>query len=187
VKRRSILCRVAAFSVLAHAGQALAFADEEHDWGISATRDIRQAPYSAPTPLEAPGARTATTETLKQLLATFPSALLLDVAAGEAHVSLKGARWLPNAGRGVHYVDLVQADTADRLRILTGGDKTLPLIFFCVNARCWLSYNASLRAAALGYSQVYWYRGGIEAWREAGFPLEPIGNPAPDAAGGALR
>ena len=90
-------------------------------------------------------------------------------------VTLKGALWLPNAGRGVHYFDPVQADTADRLAEMTGRDKARPLVFFCVNSQCWLSYNASLRAAALGYSRVYWYRGGIEAWREAGLPLEKLG------------
>src|SRR4051794_33275956 len=129
MNRRSIMCRIVAFFLFSHGASALAFADEEHDWGVSATRDIRQPPYSAPTPLEAPGTRTATTQALKGLLAATPSALLLDVAAGERHISLKGALWLPDAGRGVHYVDPVQADIADRLRVLTSGDKTRPLVF----------------------------------------------------------
>jgi len=30
--------------------------------------------------------------------------------------------------------------------------------------------NLALRLAALGYTRVYWYRGGREAWEVAGFP-----------------
>ena len=35
-----------------------------------------------------------------------------------------------------------------------------------------MSYNASLRAIALGYTNVLWYRGGIEAWKQAGLPVQ---------------
>jgi PQQ-dependent catabolism-associated CXXCW motif protein len=55
----------------------------------------------------------------------------------------------------------------------------MPLVFFCVNSQCWLSYNASLRAAALGYTNVYWYRGGIESWRAAGLPLARVAASSP--------
>ena len=45
------------------------------------------------------------------------------------------------------------------------------VVFFCESAQCWLSHNASLRALALGYRDVVWYRGGIEAWEAAGLPM----------------
>src|SRR5437868_767755 len=112
--------RLLFLALLVHAAAVLAFADEDRDWGLSATRDIRQPPYSAPTPLEVPGARTASTEALREMLPATPAALLVDVASGEGHLSLKGAVWLPIAGRGVHYFDPVQAETADRLSALTG-------------------------------------------------------------------
>jgi PQQ-dependent catabolism-associated CXXCW motif protein len=157
---------------------ALGYADEDRDWGVAAGRDIRRAPYSAPTPMEVPGARVIGTDELKALLSSTPAAVLADVAAGEAHVSLPGAVWLPNAGRGINYLDTVQAELAEQLAKLTGGEKSLPVVFFCVNSQCWLSYNASLRAAALGYANVHWYRGGIDAWRAAGLPLARLG-PSP--------
>jgi PQQ-dependent catabolism-associated CXXCW motif protein len=169
----AVICVIAA-----HAAWGAPYADEERDWGLVATRDLKQPPYHAPTPREVPGARTITTDALKALLASSEPPLLLDVAAGERHVSLKGATWLPNAGRGLHYFDNVQADTADRLAGMTARNKARAMVFFCVNAECWLSYNASLRAAALGYSNVYWYRGGIEAWLEAGLPTENLADPA---------
>ncbi len=53
---------------------------------------------------------------------------------------------------------------------MTGGNKNVPLVFYCQNTYCWMSYNAALRAIKMGFTQVLWYRGGIEAWQKAGLP-----------------
>lgn len=164
-------------AVLLQCAGAFAFAEEERDWGVAPTREIRQPPYTAPTPVEIPGARWVRTEELKTMLVRKPLPLLIDVASGEGHFTLKDALWMPGAGRGGHYLDPVQAGLAERLAELTSGDKSRPIVFFCVNAQCWLSYNASLRAVALGYTRVHWYRGGVEAWRAAGLPLERVRRP----------
>ena len=63
---------------------------------------------------------------------------------------------------------MVQAQLATLLAALSGGDKSRAIVFFCSSVRCWLSYNAALRAVRLGYAGVYWYRGGIAAWLAAG-------------------
>ena len=34
-----------------------------------------------------------------------------------------------------------------------------------------------LRANAAGYSQLYWYRGGLASWQEAGLPMAPLPEP----------
>ena len=48
--------------------------------------------------------------------------------------------------------------------IATNGDKQRPIVTFawCINR--WNSRNVALRLIALGYKNVYWYRGGWEAW-----------------------
>ncbi len=38
----------------------------------------------------------------------------------------------------------------------------------------WVPVNLALRLVALGYTQVYWYRGGREAWEVAGMPETDI-------------
>jgi PQQ-dependent catabolism-associated CXXCW motif protein len=169
---------ITAILLCLHSVMAWSFADEERDWGVSPTRDIRQPPYSAPTPRQVPGAEAISTAELQAMLTALPAPLLVDVASGDGHVTLRGAYWLPGAGRGNHYIDPLQAQLAGYLEQLSLGDKSRPLVFFCVNAQCWLSYNASLRAVALGYGRVYWYRGGIEAWREAGLPLGKVSLPS---------
>ena len=154
---------------------AQAYAGEDSDWGVVPVTQVRRPPYSAPTPVGIPGGETVHTDELRALIESGAPPLLVDVAGGDGHVSLADAYWLPGAGRGVHFLDPLQAAIADWLAELTRGDKTRALVFFCVDAKCWLSYNAALRALALGYTRVLWYRGGIAAWSAAGLPLGRVG------------
>src|SRR3972149_3157761 len=70
--------------------------------------------------------------------------------------------------------DAVQAQLARLLQAATKGEAGRAMVFFCQGTRCWLSYNAALRAAALGYREVYWYRGGIGDWLAQGETLAPL-------------
>jgi PQQ-dependent catabolism-associated CXXCW motif protein len=157
----------------------LVLANEDADFGVAPTRELRLTNYGAPTPREVPGARTISTPELRAWLKrdARDRPLLLDVVGGDGHDSLPGARWLPGAGRGRSFDDAVQSALEKTLRVLTQGDAGRPLVFFCASAECWLSYNAALRAIALGYRAVYWYRGGIEAWIEADGDLTPAKTP----------
>jgi PQQ-dependent catabolism-associated CXXCW motif protein len=146
------------------------FADEDRDWGIAPTSHLRQQPYHAPTPREIPGAQVVSTRQLLAMLTSADPPLLVDVLSGEGHLTLAGAKWLAGAGRGSNFLDPVQSILTQLLGQLTGGDKARPVVFFCANSQCWLSYNAALRASVAGYSKVYWYRGGVDAWAEAGLP-----------------
>src|SRR5262245_20528000 len=160
--------------VLAACLAALASANEDVDYGLAPASTLRTAGFHAPTPREVPGARPLRTSALRASLQAGPAPLLLDVLGGEVHSSLPGAIWLPGAGRGLSFTDTVQARFAQTLNALTKGDRKRPLVFFCQGPQCWLSYNAALRAVALGYETVYWYRGGIEAWIESGGDLVPM-------------
>lgn len=51
------------------------------------------------------------------------------------------------------------------LQQVTQGNKNVPIVLYCQSTQCRMSYNAALRAIQMGYAQVYWYRGGIEAWQ----------------------
>lgn len=146
------------------------FADEDRDWGVPATGNLRLADYHAPTPAEIPGARVIRTAQLQELLERERHMALVDVLGDPAHPTLPGALWLRNAGLGEFLgndIDRLEA----ALGRITEGDRLRPLVFFCLSAECWLSYNAALRAVAFGYRNVLWYRGGVEAWRAAGLPM----------------
>lgn len=164
----------AAVAVLPARAAAQAYADEDRDWGVEASATLRRPPYSAPTPTRIPGGSVLTTVSLNRMIKSGERPALIDVASGEGHVSIAGASWIPGAGHGTHFLDPLQALLKERLAKLSNGDMSRPLVFFCVNSQCWLSYNAALRAVAMGFSRVYWYRGGVEAWRKAGLPLARV-------------
>jgi len=157
---------------------------ETQDFGVAPTGELRLREHAAPTPLEIRGARTVGTAELRRLLSvplgsplSSPAGerpLLFDVISEERHASLPGAVWLPGAGLGESFDDEVQKRLARTLAQGSGGDRARSMVFFCANARCWLSYNAALRAVRLGYTGVLWYRGGIDAWgRSGGALVEP--------------
>ena len=67
---------------------------------------------------------------------------------------------------------------ARRVARLTRGDKTRPIVTFCL-ADCWMSWNAARRLRALGYRDVRWFAEGTDGRRDAGLPLAAA-SPEPD-------
>ncbi len=152
----------------------------------------RQDRYRSPTPESVEGARTVTTQALHALLQREPAPVLVDVyrrqwLAGrfidsEPHANLPGSLWLPNTGDG--NLDAQWASYfASNLEQATGGDLERALVFYC-RSDCWLSWNASIRAHRLGYTNIYWYRDGVDAWEQAGLPLQPASPEPMEASGG---
>jgi PQQ-dependent catabolism-associated CXXCW motif protein len=153
-------------------GQAAAaqtYADEDRSWGVAPPPGYRAKDYHGPTPDAVPNAAVIRTEELKAKLEQPPRPFLVDVLSGPVHRTLPGALWLHNGGLGDFDAE-EEKRFLDALVLVSGGDKARELVFFCSGPRCWLSYNAALRAARAGYTNVHWYRGGIEAWRAAGLP-----------------
>lgn len=147
------------------------YASENKDDGIEARKTMRFEDYHAPTPLTVPGAKTVFTEELYKLLQSDKKPLLIDVLGGGNHQTPVGALWWAGAGlsyKGASANADQQAKFAKRLDEVTAGDKAKPIAFYCLSQMCWLSYNASLRAVEAGYTNVLWYRGGIESWKAAG-------------------
>lgn len=68
---------------------------------------------------------------------------------------------------------------------------TLPLVLYCYGPDCIRSRGAGAQAARLGFRTVLWFRGGVQEWRDAGYPLldspppTASGPPAPPAGGAA--
>ena len=151
-----------------------AYDSETLDYGLAPATQIRTGSYDAPTPTTVTGAQTVTTPVLRTMLAAPNPPVLIDVIGGNPTGSLPGTVWLAGAGLGTGFDDDVQVKLASHLRALTGGDVNRPVVFFCAHRNCWLSLNTSMRAVRLGYTHVYWYRGGRAAWHAAGLPMEPI-------------
>jgi adenylate cyclase len=121
------------------------------------------------TPKDVRGGRVIATDALTKLLSSS-NVVVLD---GEfVHLSIPGAISLPWMSRGGAVTDDMQSEFDRLLAKLTGGDKTRPIVTLALNAYSWPGYNLVRRAAALGYRNVFWYRGGRDAWAAAGLPMD---------------
>ena len=154
----------------------------------------RMSDFRAPVPCTLAGGTVVTTEALRRLIER-DSPLLVDVLpsprrpAGLSEdamwfpperLSIPGSVWLPNTGFGELPVE-EERYLRSNLDRLTGGDRSHPVVVFCLED-CWMSWNAARRALAWGYASVIWYPDGTDGWAAAGLPLAEV-SPAPRAAG----
>lgn len=147
------------------------YAFEQRRNGIDGAVAIRATNLWKPIPDNAPGVATIGTLALEELLRQTPGAVLIDALGEHAHKSLPGALLMPDFGR-VRFPRAERIFAEEALEKAARGQKDHPIIVFERNTRYgWLGYHAVLRLLGLGYTNVKWYRGGLDAWHDAGFPL----------------
>src|SRR5215469_5326244 len=122
------------------------------------------------TPTTAPGVTTIGTERLVAML-EHEKPLVIDTMSWTWYRSIAGAVGLDFSG-DVHgsFTDEVQKRLDRKLHELTGGDVAKPIVAMSFNGARPDGYNLALRIRHAGYTNVYWYRGGREAWEVAGKP-----------------
>lgn len=136
---------------------------ELQDFGVPPTQQLHDVMHG-PTPTSIPGGQVITTDRLMMLYQQGQQngLLVFDVLNGNLHLPM--AQNALGAAQAGSFKDQTQQQFGQYLEQVTQGNKARPMVFYCAGPQCWMSYNAALRAINLGYSQVYWYRGGIEAW-----------------------
>jgi adenylate cyclase len=143
-------------------------ADEDADFGVPAD-NILHAVREGYTPITAPGATTIRTADLVKLIdQTRP--LVLDALIYSSWWSQPGAIGLRYAGAGGDFADSSQDRLRRKLLELTGGNLAKPIVAVGWNSERFEGRNLALRLIALGYTNVYWYRGGREAWEANELP-----------------
>ena len=144
---------------------------ELKDHGVAATNKLHAGAMHGPTPTSIPGGQVITTPGLVQLLKMGGvQALVFDVLGGPDR--LPNAQSAVPAHQAGSFDDSVQREFGQYLNQVTQGKQDVPLVFYCGSTMCWMSYNAALRAVNMGYRNVLWYRGGLEAKRAAGQPVQ---------------
>jgi rhodanese-related sulfurtransferase len=68
-------------------------------------------------------------------------------------------------------ISLPDTDTSCESLARLIPQKSDPVVFYCNGPNCRRSDNAVVIAADCGYTGIYWFRGGIEAWRANNYPL----------------
>jgi adenylate cyclase len=147
-------------------------AEEDAEFGLPTDGNLRQS-IPGFTPTVVPGATTIHTVELKRFLDEHKP-VLIDTLYHSWGRSIPGAVGLKNAGRGGSTSDSMQDRLRKKMQVLTTGDLATPIVVIGWNSERFDGRNLSLRIAALGYTQIYWYRGGREAWEVAGLPETPV-------------
>lgn len=115
--------------------------------------------YTSPAAIA--GAETIDAERLIELVSNRPGTVVIDsrIREDRAEGFIEGS------------INLVDRETnCESLGgVLT--DRGSPVIFYCNGVSCDRSDTATRIAVRCGYSEVYWFRGGTEEWRNKQYPL----------------
>lgn len=149
---------------------------ERQEMGVPPSPQLHGGAMHGPTPTAIPGGQVITTLELVQLIQGQQTPYLLFDALGGGE-TLPGAIPAAQASAPGQPGDQISQQMGQYLQQATRGNTQVPMIFYCASRECWMSYNAALRAIQLGYSRVYWYRGGLDAWKQAGGPTVQSGYP----------
>jgi PQQ-dependent catabolism-associated CXXCW motif protein len=147
------------------------YANEEYGGNFTKADGLRREKLNDITPQSLDGIKTIGTQELASKLASIGSLNVIDVMG--FFETIPGAKALLNSGGAFESTTAEEAFEkrfAGLLNVLV-PDKASAVVFFCSNRNCWLSANAAMRAKKLGYTQVMWYRGGMESWKAAGLPI----------------
>ena len=147
--------------------------DPDADFGV-APDNVLHEDLEGKTPTSAPGVTTVSTEQLASML-EIEKPLVIDTMDASWYRSVPGAVGLDIKGH-THgtFTDAVQKQLEQKLRALTGANMAKPIVAMGFNVARFDGYNLALRMRHAGYTNVYWYRGGREAWEVAGKPEDVV-------------
>lgn len=113
-------------------------------------------------PMTIDGAETVTAEKLLDLVDQFPNLVIID-ARGQGDY---------DKGRLPDVIRIKNDDVSPDTLAAAIATKDTPVCFYCNGVKCARSADAVAKAKAAGYSNLFWFRGGIGEWQEKGFPVE---------------
>lgn len=151
--------------------------NEKIEWGIPPSQSLQQEKsIHSKTPSSIPGARVIRTEEVYQLITSGQNPLIIYVGRNNAGtvVAIPGSIWVPWMGSPELNPEIV-AGTLQELKAMLAGRMNYPIVTYCTDPMCWLSYNAALRLSAAGFTGVRWYRGGLGSWETSVPPLPAQG------------
>ena len=143
--------------------------------GVVAPQTLREgSEIQGATPSNAPpGSKVISTRELVKLFKTEPTLVVIDSLSAQAakKETLPRANWLNGAGwEDTKFNKIIGSNLAKAMSGVA-PNKDTPIVSYCSNWECWLSWNTTMRLSELGYTNLYWYRGGIDAWRAAKLPV----------------
>ena len=113
------------------------------------------------SPEDIPGTTKINAEELIELMWASPQLTLIDsrITSDRSKGFIEGSISLPNTETSCGALEVVLSD------------KLAPVLFYCNGVKCGRSAKAAQIAIDCGYNQIYWFRGGIEEWKQKQLPL----------------
>ena len=147
--------------------------DPDADFGV-APDNVLHEDLEGETPTTAPGVTTVNTEQLASMLKT-QKPLVIDTMDASWYRSVPGAVGLDIKGfTHGSFTDAVQKRVEQKLHALIGDDMAKPIVAMGFNVARFDGYNLAQRLRHAGYTNVYWYRSGREAWEVADNPEDVV-------------
>jgi adenylate cyclase len=143
-------------------------AEEDANSGVASDNQLHSNLVGL-TPTTVPGAATITTAEIARLL-DERKPIVIDPLFYSWGRSIPSGVGLKSAGSGGSTSDAMQGRLRKKMQELTKYDLSKPIVALGFNSERFDGRNLALRLVALGYTNVYWYRGGREAWEVAGLP-----------------
>jgi rhodanese-related sulfurtransferase len=131
---------------------------------------VATSAVSAPdTPATLPGIETVDKAYVAKAV-EGKAAILLDVRAANGFSSgtIPGA--INCTGIGQNPTEISETEVAKASEALTGCsalanvDKAREVVTFCKNVQCWISAKAALALSKRGFTNVKWFRAGLDSW-----------------------
>lgn len=147
----------------------------------------RGLPYHSPTTQYPPaGVQRISANELQRMLNSNSTPLLIDVygaifreesldfdgawLVSTPRKNIPGSVWLPNVGKQV-LKPVVEQYYRGQLKELTNDNPARRLVIYCIED-CWMAWNAAKRAREWGYTDVMWFREGVDGWTDNDWVLE---------------
>ncbi len=159
--------------------------DEDADTGLPITAGVQARPLNAPTPRGGPGISVIATPELSALInrqsGENDRPLLLSTMCTYCFdIAFPDSIHVPQYLRQEPMNDDMRRALKAWIDPLLGGNPARRLITLSWHAERWHGRNLALELVALGYPNVSWYRGGLEAWDAAGLPVRRLLPATPD-------
>ncbi len=101
-----------------------------------------------------------TREALKGMIDRKEDFILVDVLSPECYAE----EHIPGS------INIPLEDIENKSKELLKKDKEI--VVYCGSFQCTMSSQAAEKLTELGYKNVYCFEGGLQHWKDAGFPLE---------------
>lgn len=112
-------------------------------------------------PESIPGTVLVNAESVLDLVESLPALKIIDARMRQdrIHGFLEGSVSLPD----------IETDCKSLAKHIP--KKSQAVLFYCNGPKCGRSAKSSVKALGCGYTQVYWFRGGFEEWKQKDYPF----------------